>query len=83
MVERHYFKNRLLKSFDFDFGFCMPNSRNSCEHVYEMPALTPEEGKIIILNIILVIGRVVIQLLCVDLWSCGGALWLFLTHLIS
>lgn len=45
MVERHYFKNKLLKCFDFDFGFCMPNSRNSCEHVYEMPALTPEEGK--------------------------------------
>lgn len=65
MVERHYFKNRLLKSFDFDFGFCMPNSRNSCEHVYEMPALTPEEGKILFyseLNMIGMIGRAVIQL---------------------
>ena len=47
MVERHYFHERLLKSFDFDFGFCMPNSRNSCEHIYEMPELTPQEGKYI------------------------------------
>lgn len=62
MVERHYFKNRLLKSFDFDFGFCMPNSQNSCEHIYEMPALTPEEGKI---EYHPVIGRVDIQLPCV------------------
>ena len=46
MVERHYFKNKLLKSFDFDFGFCMPFSRNSCEHIYEMPELTPEEGEV-------------------------------------
>jgi hypothetical protein len=45
MVERHYFKEKLLKSFDFDFGFCMPYSRNSCEHIYEMPELTPEEGQ--------------------------------------
>ena len=45
MVERHYFKDKLLKSFDFDFGFCMPYSRNSCEHIYEMPELTPQEGQ--------------------------------------
>ena len=45
MVERHYFKNKLLKSFDFDFGFCVPNSRNSCEHIYEMPELMPQEGE--------------------------------------
>ncbi|XP_075248993.1 protein unc-119-like [Convolutriloba macropyga] len=39
MVERHFFKDRLLKEFDFDFGFCMPNSNNSIEHIYEFPAL--------------------------------------------
>ena len=44
MVERHFFKSKLLKEFDFDFGFCMPNSRNTCEHIYEMPDLTTEEG---------------------------------------
>uniref|UniRef100_UPI0035901326 protein unc-119 homolog B-like n=1 Tax=Myxine glutinosa TaxID=7769 RepID=UPI0035901326 len=40
MIERHYFGDRLLKSFDFDFGFCIPNSRNSVEQVYEFPALS-------------------------------------------
>uniref|UniRef100_A0A8C1H459 Unc-119 lipid binding chaperone B n=1 Tax=Cyprinus carpio carpio TaxID=630221 RepID=A0A8C1H459_CYPCA len=39
MIERHYFQERLLKSFDFDFGFCIPNSRNTCEHIYEFPQL--------------------------------------------
>ncbi|XP_068451174.1 protein unc-119 homolog B-like [Clinocottus analis] len=39
MIERHYFRDHLLKSFDFDFGFCIPNSRNSCEHIYEFPQL--------------------------------------------
>ncbi|XP_051525146.1 protein unc-119 homolog B-like isoform X2 [Myxocyprinus asiaticus] len=39
MIERHYFQDRLLKNFDFDFGFCIPNSRNSCEHIYEFPQL--------------------------------------------
>uniref|UniRef100_A0A8C4RE21 Unc-119 lipid binding chaperone B n=1 Tax=Eptatretus burgeri TaxID=7764 RepID=A0A8C4RE21_EPTBU len=40
MIERHYFGDQLLKSFDFDFGFCIPNSRNSVEQVYEFPALS-------------------------------------------
>ena len=43
MIERHYFKSRLLKSFDFTFGFCMPNSKNSCEHIYDFPQLTEGE----------------------------------------
>jgi len=43
MVERHYFKGRMLKSFDFTFGFCMPKSKNSCEHIYDFPSLTEEE----------------------------------------
>lgn len=42
MIERHYFQGRLLKSFDFDFGFCIPNSRNTCEHIYEFPQLPDE-----------------------------------------
>lgn len=40
MIERHYFRDRLLKSFDFDFGFIIPNSRNSCEHIYHLPHLS-------------------------------------------
>ncbi|XP_038054758.1 protein unc-119 homolog B-like isoform X1 [Patiria miniata] len=43
MIERHYFKDRCLKTFDFNFGFCIPNSKNTCEHIYEFPKLTPEE----------------------------------------
>jgi len=39
MIERHYFKDTLLKSFDFEFGFCMPNSSNTCEHIYELPKI--------------------------------------------
>jgi len=42
MIERHFFRDRLLKSFDFEFGFCIPNSKNTCEHIYEFPQL-PEE----------------------------------------
>ncbi|KAJ7999774.1 hypothetical protein DPEC_G00197920 [Dallia pectoralis] len=40
MIERHYFRDHLLKSFDFDFGFCIPNSRNTCEPIYEFPQLS-------------------------------------------
>lgn len=40
IAERHYFRDRLLKSFDFDFGFCIPNSVNTCEHIYHLPHLS-------------------------------------------
>ena len=42
MIERHFFRDRLLKSFDFEFGFCIPNSKNTCEHIYEFPQLAEE-----------------------------------------
>jgi hypothetical protein len=42
MIERHFFKDRLLKTFDFNFGYCIPDSRNSCEHIYEFPTLPTE-----------------------------------------
>ncbi|MBN3314033.1 U119B protein, partial [Atractosteus spatula] len=42
LIERHYFRDRLLKSFDFEIGFCIPNSRNTCEHIYELPELDSE-----------------------------------------
>jgi len=45
MIERHYFRDRLLKSFDFEFGFIMPASNNSMEHIYEFPALAEEDSK--------------------------------------
>ncbi|XP_031636242.1 protein unc-119 homolog [Contarinia nasturtii] len=39
MIERHFFRDRLLKTFDFEFGYCIPHSKNTCEHVYEFPRL--------------------------------------------
>ncbi|XP_027003970.1 protein unc-119 homolog A isoform X1 [Tachysurus fulvidraco] len=42
MIERHYFRGQLLKSFDFEFGFCIPSSKNTCEHIYEFPPISEE-----------------------------------------
>eukprot|EP00904_Undaria_pinnatifida_P000989 jgi/Undpi1/10891/HiC_scaffold_3.g01417.m1 len=39
MVERHYFRNKLVKSYDFNFGFCIPGSTNTWDAVYQVPAL--------------------------------------------
>ena len=39
MIERHFFRGQHLKTFDFDFGFCIPGSVNTCEHIYDFPAL--------------------------------------------
>ncbi|KAJ7309924.1 hypothetical protein JRQ81_008034 [Phrynocephalus forsythii] len=50
MIERHYFRDRLLKNFDFDFGFCIPNSRNTCEHIYEFPQLSEDLIRLMIDN---------------------------------
>ncbi|CCW63642.1 unnamed protein product [Phytomonas sp. EM1] len=41
MIERHYFRNTLVKSFDFSFGFCIPHSVNTWESIYDMPKLDP------------------------------------------
>lgn len=46
MIERHFFRDRLLKTFDFQFGFCIPNSKNTCEHIYEFPTLPAELGEL-------------------------------------
>ncbi|KAF8764520.1 protein unc-119 homolog B-like [Argiope bruennichi] len=50
MIERHYFREKLLKTFDFEFGFCIPNSKNSCEHIYEFPVLDSEVCEEMIAN---------------------------------
>nr|SVE76012.1 EOG090X0D9B [Daphnia hispanica] len=42
MIERHFFRDRLLKTFDFEFGFCIPYSKNTCEHIYDFPALSSD-----------------------------------------
>ena len=32
----------VIKSFDFTFGFCIPNSTNSWEAIYEVPEMSDE-----------------------------------------
>lgn len=48
IIERHYFANKLVKSFDFKFGFCIPNTKNSWEVIYDMPNFSEKEKKKII-----------------------------------
>lgn len=42
MIERHFFQDKLLKTFDFEFGYCIPYSKNTCEHIYEFPTIPPD-----------------------------------------
>ena len=51
MVERHYFQDRLLKTYDFTFPFCMPNSVNEWEAVYDMPFTSNEQSTSIVWGI--------------------------------
>jgi protein unc-119 len=37
MVERHYFRGKCIKSYEFKFGFCMPNTTNTLEMIYDLP----------------------------------------------
>lgn len=39
MIERHYFRGKLVKSFDFEFGFCIPGSTNTWEACYDLPPM--------------------------------------------
>ena len=43
MVERHYFRGKVIRSYDFKFGFVIPNSTNSWEFIYDLPELSYEE----------------------------------------
>jgi len=42
MIERHYFRDQLVKSFDFTFGFCIPGSTNNWDSVYSLPPLSED-----------------------------------------
>ena len=48
VVERHYFRGRVIQDYSFRFGFVIPNSQNEWEFVYDMPSLTAEETQEII-----------------------------------
>lgn len=43
LVEKHYFKGECIKTYDFKFGFCIPNTHNTWEAIYDLPTLTEDE----------------------------------------
>ena len=43
MVERHYFRGKVIRSYAFKFGFVIPNSKNSWEFIYDLPVLEENE----------------------------------------
>ena len=43
MIERHYFRGKVIRDYGFKFGFVIPNSTNSWEFVYDLPELSDEE----------------------------------------
>ena len=43
MIERHYFRGKVIRAYDFKFGFVIPNSTNSWEMIYDMPDFTEQE----------------------------------------
>ncbi|KAF4724988.1 hypothetical protein FOZ63_023130, partial [Perkinsus olseni] len=45
MIERHYYKDKILKSYDFTMPYCIPNTVNTWEVIYELPELTDEQKK--------------------------------------
>ena len=48
MIERHYFKGKLIKEYEFNFKFCIPNTTNTWEIIYELPELDEERKREII-----------------------------------
>jgi len=42
IIENHYYKNKRIAQYSFDFPFCAPNSRNTWEYIYELPKLDEE-----------------------------------------
>lgn len=44
MIERHYFRDALVQSFEFTMPFVIPGTKNSWEMIYTKPQL-PEEWK--------------------------------------
>jgi hypothetical protein len=50
IIERHYFRDRLLESYEFTFPFCMPGSTNSWEKIYTLPDLPADLKKEMLSN---------------------------------
>ena len=43
MIEKHFFRDELIKSSEFNFSFCMPGSTNNTEFIYELPRFSDEQ----------------------------------------
>ena len=42
MIEKHYFKDTCIHTYDFKTGFCMPHTVNSWECIYVLPDIDEE-----------------------------------------
>lgn len=50
MIERHYFRDMLIRSFDFTLPFVIPNTTNTWEVIYSMPEFDTAMKQEIIAN---------------------------------
>lgn len=50
MIERHYFGNQLIRSYDFELPFVIPGTSNTWEVIYSMPELNDEWKAALIAN---------------------------------
>ena len=50
VIERHFFFKKLIKSYDMEFGYCMPDSVNTWETMITLPQLSEEEIAEIVKN---------------------------------
>ena len=48
MIERHYFRGEVIRSYEFKFDFVIPESKNTWEFIYDLPELSAEKEKEII-----------------------------------
>lgn len=42
IIERHYFEDKLIQTYEFCLPFCIPKSINSWEKIYDFPPIEPE-----------------------------------------
>ncbi len=43
LIEKHFFRGEILNEYEFNFPFCVPNSTNQWQYVYELPQLSAEK----------------------------------------
>jgi hypothetical protein len=48
MIERHFLGDKLIREYEFNFGFLIPKSKNSTEFIYDLPQFNDEEQKLIL-----------------------------------